>query len=165
MPAKPSGAIVTAPLGSVAQHLAALTDRVAKLPGGEQLAQFRAQLAAQLGFDPLTRDGLLSAGVDPDRGAAVALLDARPRPDWVVALPLTKPDLFAQTVQRLLVERFGASPGPQPQTFERAGTNVLRMPASRLPMWFSPISATVSGLRRRAPAKLPPLSSICRNVR
>jgi hypothetical protein len=101
-----------------------LTDRVAKLPGGDQLAQFRAQLAAQLGFDPLTREGLLSAGLDPDRGAAVALLEARPRPDWVVALPLTKPDVFAQTVQRLLVERFGASPGRQPQTFERAGTTI-----------------------------------------
>ena len=107
----PSGAIVTAPLGALAQHLAALSDRVARLPGGEQLGQFRAQLAGQLGFDPLTRDGLLSAGLDPDRGAAIALFEARPRPEWAVALPLTKPDLFAQTVQRLLVERFGASPG------------------------------------------------------
>src|SRR5207237_9161844 len=67
---------------------------------------------------------LLSAGLDPDRGAAVALFEARPRPEWVVALPLTKPDLFAQTVQRLMVERFGASPGAQPQTFERAGTSI-----------------------------------------
>ena len=124
LPAHPSGAIVTAPLGALAQHLAALSDRVARLPGGEQLGQFRAQLAGQLGFDPLTRDGLLSAGLDPDRGAAIALFEARPRPEWAVALPLTKPDLFAQTVQRLLVERFGASPGAQPQTYERAGTSI-----------------------------------------
>ncbi|MCA1826639.1 MAG: hypothetical protein ABR567_08170 [Myxococcales bacterium] len=124
LPANPSGAIVTAPLGALAQHAAALVDRVARLPGGEQLTQMRAQLAAQLGFDPLTREGLLSAGLDPDRGAAVALFEARPRPEWVVALPLTKPDVFAQTVQRLMVERFGASPGAQPQTFERAGSTI-----------------------------------------
>ena len=42
----------------------------------------------------------------------------------MVALPLTRPDLFAKTVQRLLVERFGASPGAQPQTFERGGTSI-----------------------------------------
>ena len=54
----------------------------------------------------------------------MALFEARPRPEWAVALPLTKPDRFAQTVQRLLVERFGASPGAQPQTYERAGTSI-----------------------------------------
>ncbi len=124
LPAHPSGAVVTAPLGAVAQHLAALSDRAASIPGGEQLAQARKQLAAQLGFDPLTREGQLAAGLDPDRGAAVAIFVAQPRPEWVIALPLTKPDLFAQTIQRLFVERFGAAPGPQPHTFERGGTSI-----------------------------------------
>lgn len=41
-----------------------------------------------------------------------------------MALPLTKPDVFAQTIQKLLVERFGASPGTQPQTYERGGTSI-----------------------------------------
>src|SRR5438105_13674076 len=79
LPARPSGAVVTAPLAAMAQHFAALADRAASLPGGEQLTDLRKGLAAQLGFDPLTREGLLSAGLDPDRGAAVALFDAQPR--------------------------------------------------------------------------------------
>src|SRR5262249_37096665 len=63
LPARADGAVVTAPLGVLGQHLAALADRVASIPGGEQLAQMRAALSAQLGFDPLTREGLLSAGL------------------------------------------------------------------------------------------------------
>src|ERR1700720_2445664 len=64
LPAHPPGAVVTAPLGSVAQHLLALTERASSLPGGEQLGDVRRGMTAQLGFDPLTRDGLLSAGLD-----------------------------------------------------------------------------------------------------
>jgi hypothetical protein len=121
LPAHPPGAVVTAPLGSVAQHLLALTERASSLPGGEQLGDVRRGMTAQLGFDPLTRDGLLSAGLDPDRGAAVALLDGQ---DWIASLPLTKPDVFLQTVQRLLVERAGFAPvaeQPNAKIFERRG--------------------------------------------
>src|SRR6267142_839944 len=122
LPAHPPGAVVTAPLGAVAQHLLALTERASSLPGGEQLGEVRRGTTAQLGFDPLTRDGLLSAGLDPDRGAAVALLDGQ---DWIASLPLTKPDVFLQTVQRLLVERAGFAPvAEQPKAakiFERRG--------------------------------------------
>src|ERR1700720_2711516 len=122
LPAHPPGAVVTAPLGAVAQHLLALTERASSLPGGEQLGEVRRGMTAQLGFDPLTRDGLLSAGLDPDRGAAVALFDGQ---DWIASLPLTKPDVFLQTVQRLLVERAGFAPvAEQPKAtkiFERRG--------------------------------------------
>jgi len=122
LPAHPPGAVVTAPLGAVAQHLLALTERASSLPGGEQLGEVRRGTTAQLGFDPLTRDGLLSAGLDPDRGAAVALLDGQ---DWIASFPLTKPDVFLQTVQRLLVERAGFAPvAEQPKAakiFERRG--------------------------------------------
>lgn len=125
LPLQPSGAVVTAPLGALAEHFAALSDRVASLPGGELPGELRKGMTAQLGFDPLTRDGLLSAGVDPQRGAAVALLEAQPRPEWMVALPLVNPDLFIQTVQRLLVERLGFAPVAGPPThaklFERSG--------------------------------------------
>src|SRR5690242_7266141 len=89
LPGRPDAAILTAPVGAVAQHLAALSDRAASLPGGEQLGEARRTVAAQLGFDQLTRDGLLSAGLDPDRGAAVALLDQR---EWIAALPVAKRD-------------------------------------------------------------------------
>jgi len=125
LPAHPSAAVVTAPLGMVAQHLAALAGRAASLPGGEQLGDARRGVTAQLGFDPLTRDGLLSAGLDADRGAAVALFE---RQEWIASLPVAKPDLFLQTVQRLLVERGGFAPAAaQPKAtriFERRGQRI-----------------------------------------
>src|SRR2546430_15323513 len=78
LPAHPGGAVVTAPLGAVAQHLAALIDRASSLPGGEQLGEARRVAAAQLGFDPLAREGLLSAGLGPERAAAGAFFEAEP---------------------------------------------------------------------------------------
>jgi hypothetical protein len=110
LPAHPTLAVVTAPIGALAQHLAALGDRAASLPGGEQFGENRRALAAQLGFDPLTRDGLLSAGIDPDRAAAVALFEGQPGGEWVAALPVLKPDAFLDTMQRILVQRAGFVP-------------------------------------------------------
>lgn len=104
LPAQLAGAVVTAKLATVAQHLAALVDRAALLPAGEQLGEARRQLAGQLGFDPLTREGQLAAGLDPDRGAAVALTAP---PAWIAALPLSKPELFLSTFDRLARERAG----------------------------------------------------------
>src|SRR5258708_39960753 len=97
LPQRPSGAVVTAPLGAVAEHLAALADTMAAIPGGEQLADLRKGVAAQLGFDALTRDGLISAGIDPLRGAAVAVIEAQPRPEWVLAGSPLEPDPFYTT--------------------------------------------------------------------
>src|SRR5689334_6542064 len=71
LPQRPVAAVIAAPLGTVAQHLSELFARAAQIPGGEQLEATRRGLAAQLGFDPLSRDGLTSAGLDPERGAAV----------------------------------------------------------------------------------------------
>src|SRR5438094_709989 len=73
LPLHPAAAVVTAPLGAVARHLAALIDRASSLPGGEQLGEARRVAAAQLGFDPLAREGLISAGFDPDRAGDVAV--------------------------------------------------------------------------------------------
>src|SRR4029077_8210164 len=109
-------------------HLSALADRAASIPGGEQLGDARRNVAAQLGFDPLTREGLLGAGLDPDRGAALAIFEAQPRPEWAIALPLTNPDLFIQTIQNLLVGRAGFAPvAGAPSTvklFERGGARL-----------------------------------------
>jgi len=125
LPPHPPGAVVTAPLGAVAQHLATLTGKVASLPGGEQAGELRRAVAAQLGFDPLTADGLGSAGLDPERGAAVAVLENQ---EWVASLPVAKPDVFLQTVQRVLGERAGFAPAAeQPKgakVFERRGLRV-----------------------------------------
>lgn len=127
LPAHPSGAVITAPIGAVAQHLAALGDRFASLPGGEQIGANRRALAAQLGFDPLTKEGLASAGLDPERGAAVALFEAQPRAEWIAALPVTRPDVFLATIQRVLVERGGFAPGAEQKAariYERRGQRV-----------------------------------------
>ena len=97
-------------LGALGQHVAALIERAALVPGGEQLTDLRKQLSAELGFDPLTREGQLSAGLDPDRAAAfVATLPdgAQGRPSWVVALPLSKPDQFVATADKLFQQRSG----------------------------------------------------------
>jgi len=128
LPLHPAAAVVTAPLGAVARHLAALIDRASSLPGGEQLGEARRVAAAQLGFDPLAREGLISAGFDPDRAAAVAFFENQPRAELIAALPVSKPDLFLQTMQRLLVDRGGFSRAEgQSQSatlFERGGTRV-----------------------------------------
>jgi hypothetical protein len=128
VPAAPAGAAFTAPLARVAEHLAALQDRAASLPGGEQLGEARKSFAAQLGFDPLARDGLVSAGLDADRGAAVAFFPGRPRSEWTMALPVQDQDRFLRTVQRILVERSGfvavAGSPSESRLFERAGSRV-----------------------------------------
>jgi hypothetical protein len=127
LPGHPSAAVVTAPLGGIAQHLAALADRASTLPGGEQLGEVRRAMTARLGFDALTREGLLAAGLDPDRGAAAAFFEGPLRGEFVAALPMAKPDLFLQTAQRLLERGGFAAVAGQPQSvklFDRRGERV-----------------------------------------
>src|SRR5439155_513478 len=57
------------------------------------------------------------------------------------------------------------APGKRSTSLERAGVVVFMMPAWMSPVWFLPISATVSGFRILVPLWLPPCSSACRNVR
>jgi hypothetical protein len=104
LPKAAQGALVTAPLAGMAQNASALLSRASQLPGGEQLGDWRRAVAAQLGFDPFSRDGQLAAGLDPDRGAAL-VLSPEARTAWIAALPLTRPEVFSQTVDRLLRER------------------------------------------------------------
>ncbi|HEX4384622.1 MAG TPA: hypothetical protein VH083_16785, partial [Myxococcales bacterium] len=70
LPLQVPGVIVTAPLAALSGHLQALAARAESLPGGEQLGDLRKGITARLGFDPFTREGLLAAGIDPDRAAA-----------------------------------------------------------------------------------------------
>ena len=121
LPPRPVAAVITAPLASLAQHLSELFARAARIPGGEQLEANRRGTAAQLGFDPLTRDGLTSAGLDPDRGAAVAVTQGNPRPGWVAALPVANQDAFAKTLDRILRERAGFAERSEEN---RSGTRV-----------------------------------------
>ena len=104
------GAVVTAPLGRLAEATVQLSASAAQLPGGDQLGLAARALVHQLGIDALSREGLLAAGLDPDRGAALALLPhprGAQRPPWVAALPLTRPDLFTQRLDLLLQQRAG----------------------------------------------------------
>lgn len=126
-------AATTGQLGALGQHGSALVDRAAAIPGGEQLGDLRRQLSAQLGFDPFSRDGLLAAGLDPDRGAAfTATLPDGPkgRPAWIVALPLTNPDRFSTAVEKLLRERSGF---PLRAEEARANTKVIVFARSGAP--------------------------------
>jgi hypothetical protein len=108
LPAQPPGAASTGPLGQLAQHAGDLIGRLSGLPGGEHLGDTRKALAAQLGFDPLTREGLLSAGLDPERGAAVSIVQAGTgAPGFVAALPLVSGQAFVQTFEKLARERAG----------------------------------------------------------
>jgi hypothetical protein len=130
LPARPVAAVVTAPLAGVAQHLSDLFVRAAQIPGGEQLEAARRGTAAQLGFDPLSRDGLASAGLDPDRGAAVAVMQGDPRPGWVAALPVSNQDAFAKTLDRILRERAGFSERSEET---RSGTRIAIFSRPGLP--------------------------------
>lgn len=106
LPAQPPGAASTPALGTLAQHAGELIARVSTLPGGEQLADLRRALAAQLGFDPLTREGLAAAGLDPARGAAVSLVpSAAGAPGFVAALPVGTEAALVQTLEKLARER------------------------------------------------------------
>lgn len=110
LPPATAGALTTAPLGTLAEHGALLVEKAKSLPGGEQLGDLRRALASQLGFDPLTREGLIAAGLDPGRGAAISFQSAQPdqqRPSWLIALPLSNADRFAQKFDQLARERAG----------------------------------------------------------
>ncbi|MFL5249311.1 MAG: hypothetical protein ACJ79V_15950 [Myxococcales bacterium] len=127
LPAAPVAAVITAPLAGVAQHLSELFARAAQIPGGEQLEANRRIAAAQLGFDPLSKDGLSSAGLDPDKGAALALTTSDRPPAWVAAVPVSNQDTFAKTLDRLR-ERAGLTDraeetrnGTRIVTFSRPG--------------------------------------------
>ncbi|GAC1342058.1 MAG: hypothetical protein NVSMB23_14400 [Myxococcales bacterium] len=108
LPAQPPGAASTAPLGQLADHASDLVARVSRLPGGEQVGETRKALALQLGFDPLTRDGLSTAGLDPARGAALSLAPAGPgAPGFVAVLPLRDEGAFVAAFEKLARERGG----------------------------------------------------------
>ena len=114
VPAAPRAVIVVPEAGRAAEELAALHASVSGFPGAGELHGARGALAAQLGFDPLDREALAGAGVDPRRGAALALLDrAGPHGDVGSATLLVLPAADAANIERLLAriarDRLGAT--------------------------------------------------------
>jgi hypothetical protein len=114
VPAAARVALVVPAAGRAAEELADLHASVAGFPGAGELAGARGALAAQLGFDPLDPEALADAGIDPRRGAAVALLDrARPRGEGGSAALVVLPASDAPRIERLLAriarDRLGAT--------------------------------------------------------
>ncbi|HET7753289.1 MAG TPA: hypothetical protein VFK85_05210, partial [Anaeromyxobacteraceae bacterium] len=75
-----------------------------KFPAAAWLPEWTAGVRAQLGFDPLTDDGLESAGIDPDGGAAYAETSG----GALLVLPVDDEKTFEATVARLARDRMGA---------------------------------------------------------
>src|SRR5690349_15539149 len=111
-------------------------------PAAADLAGTLAALRAQLGFDPLDPDALAGAGVDPSRGAALALApDAPP----LLVLPTRDAEALEALVARLARDRLGASrkdrvtvAGAAVETFSREGA------APALSLLFAEGSALLS---------------------
>lgn len=109
LPAQWTYALATGPLGQLAVRLGATSQLAAQIPGGEALGDNVRALSTQLGFDLTTREGVLQSGLDPDRGAAVALLEtgAGNKPAWIAAFPLSSDETFAQHLETTLASRAG----------------------------------------------------------
>jgi hypothetical protein len=111
VPSAVRAAVFVPETGRAAEELAALHSTISGFPGAAELAGFRGALAAQLGFDPLDREALEDAGLDPRRGAALALLavgeGTGPNPTLLV-LPVSDPPRFEALLARLARERLGA---------------------------------------------------------
>jgi hypothetical protein len=110
VPAAVKAALVVPETGRAAQELAALHASVGGFPGAGELAGARGALAAQLGFDPLDRDALADAGVDPARGAALAVLPRRAGESAsLVVLPASDVSKVERLIARLARDRLGAT--------------------------------------------------------
>jgi hypothetical protein len=113
LPADVQAAVVVPEAGRAARQLAALHATLSEFPGATDLAAARGALAAQLGLDPLDPAGLREAGVEPRRGAALALL-ARPaapgssRGTPLLVLPVADAERLEGLLARLARERLGA---------------------------------------------------------
>jgi hypothetical protein len=109
LPAQWTYALSTGPLGQLATRLGATSQLAAQIPGGEALGDNARALSTQLGFDLTTREGILQSGLDPERGAAVTLLEAGAgnKPAWIAAFPLSSEGTFAQHLETTLAGRAG----------------------------------------------------------
>ncbi|MFT3917783.1 MAG: hypothetical protein QM704_27975 [Anaeromyxobacteraceae bacterium] len=107
LPADVRAAVVLPDAGRAAKDLAALHRTLSGFPGVGDAAALRGGIAAQLGFDPLDPEGLAEAGLDPARGAALALLDGPDEPSLLV-LPVADVAKVEALLARLARQRLGA---------------------------------------------------------
>jgi hypothetical protein len=100
--------IISVPsLGGLADHVQA-RKASARAAGNTIVITWLASLAGDqmLGFDPFTREGLKSAGLDPDRSLSVG---GSQRKGGCAAIPYTDLDKALATARRLGPDRLGAS--------------------------------------------------------
>ncbi len=100
--------VVSAPdLGRLADGCQALLATARGGAGGAELVAMSANLARQLGFDPLTREGLKAAGIEPDASLALEG-SAVGNAGGLVAVPFANQKLLETTVRRLAKDHAGA---------------------------------------------------------
>jgi hypothetical protein len=114
VPASAGAAILLPELGRAATSLAALQRSLSGLPGAGDRVEWRRSLAEQLGFDPLDPEALMRAGLDPKRGAALAIVPAAGgalpgRGAALLVLPVSHGTDVAELLSRLARDRLGAT--------------------------------------------------------
>lgn len=105
VPASARAALVVPEIAAAAAGADALFRTAASFPGAAALPEARAALAGQLGFDPLDREALVRAGLDPSRGAALAWSAGQ----IVLVLPVRDRGDLEDLVARLSRDRAGAT--------------------------------------------------------
>ena len=111
VPATNAGALVIPVVAEAARQSAALVSALAARPGGDDLGRVRTGLAAQLGFDLLDPESLKGAGLDVQRGLAVAEVATRPGEPGtpLLILPAGDPGKLETGLVKLAKERLGAT--------------------------------------------------------
>jgi hypothetical protein len=111
VPATNAGAIVFPVIAEAARQAAALQGALAARPGGEELARMRSALRLQLTFDLFDPESLKGAGLDVQRGLAIAELATRPGEPGtpLLILPIGDAGTLEAQVSRLARERLGAA--------------------------------------------------------
>lgn len=119
--------------GLFAERARALRDLARATPGGDRFVKVSAELARQLGFDPLTREGLKSAGIDANRPLALGVDLSSSGLRLHAALPIASRDALEGTLTRL-VENLAAAPVRESRTVgEVKVTVLLRAPGTPAP--------------------------------
>jgi hypothetical protein len=111
VPATNAGAVVIPVVAEASRQAAALLGALAARPGGDEVGRVRTGLAAQLGLDLLDPESLKAAGLDPERGLAVAELATRPGEPGtpLLVLPAGDTGKLEATLVKLARERLGAT--------------------------------------------------------
>lgn len=110
VPASNAGTLVIPVVADASRQAAAMLDALASRPGGEELKEQRASLGLQLTFDVFDPASLKGAGLDVQRGLAIAELVVRPGEPGtpLLVLPIGDAGTLEKQVTRLAQERLGA---------------------------------------------------------